>query len=223
MRQVAVTEGDKVEAQMRLGVEVNGYGVGDLVRRDRRGLPTPRSTGSWPSTTTLYPGAGPAKGRRQRASLTYAARIELGLRHFLDGGRLPCLHRYLRGPAWAEAAARHGRPAADGGRLRLRRRRRLEDGRSRPGDEGHGPGPGRRHVVHGGLHLSPCPAAPEVLGRAHAGDLPFPRRGASRPARFTRSGIGGKADPVRLVFTASPGPAVNVAMVASGRPLPDAR
>ena len=33
MRQVAVTEGDKVEAQMRLGVEVNGYGVGDLVRR----------------------------------------------------------------------------------------------------------------------------------------------------------------------------------------------
>src|SRR5690348_15477226 len=32
MRQVAVTEGDKVEAQMRLGVSVNGYGVDDLVR-----------------------------------------------------------------------------------------------------------------------------------------------------------------------------------------------
>ena len=32
MRQVAVTEGDKVEAQMRLGYSVNGYGVGDLVR-----------------------------------------------------------------------------------------------------------------------------------------------------------------------------------------------
>jgi L-arabinose isomerase len=31
MRDVAVTEGDKVEAQMRLGVAVNGYGVGDLV------------------------------------------------------------------------------------------------------------------------------------------------------------------------------------------------
>ena len=33
MRQVAVTEGDKVEAQIRLGVEVNGYGVGELARR----------------------------------------------------------------------------------------------------------------------------------------------------------------------------------------------
>ena len=33
MRQVAVTEGDKVEAQIRLGVEVNGYGIGELTRR----------------------------------------------------------------------------------------------------------------------------------------------------------------------------------------------
>src|SRR5215211_63793 len=32
MREVAVTEGDKVSAQMRLGYSVNGYGVGDLVR-----------------------------------------------------------------------------------------------------------------------------------------------------------------------------------------------
>ena len=31
MRQVAVTEGDKVEAQLRLGISVNGYGVGELV------------------------------------------------------------------------------------------------------------------------------------------------------------------------------------------------
>ena len=33
MRQVAVTEGDKVEAQIRLGYSVNGYGIGDLVHR----------------------------------------------------------------------------------------------------------------------------------------------------------------------------------------------
>jgi L-arabinose isomerase len=32
MREVAVTEGDKVEAQLQLGYSVNGYGVGDLVR-----------------------------------------------------------------------------------------------------------------------------------------------------------------------------------------------
>ena len=33
MRQVAVTEGDKVEAQIKFGWTVNGYGVGDLVER----------------------------------------------------------------------------------------------------------------------------------------------------------------------------------------------
>ncbi len=32
MREVAVTEGDKVEAQIRFGLSVNGYGVGDLVK-----------------------------------------------------------------------------------------------------------------------------------------------------------------------------------------------
>ena len=33
MREVAVTEGDKVEAQLRLGISVNGYGVGELAGR----------------------------------------------------------------------------------------------------------------------------------------------------------------------------------------------
>ena len=32
MREVAVTEGDKVAAQMQFGYSVNGYGVGDLVK-----------------------------------------------------------------------------------------------------------------------------------------------------------------------------------------------
>ena len=31
MRDVAVTEGDKVEAELRFGVSVNTYGVNDLV------------------------------------------------------------------------------------------------------------------------------------------------------------------------------------------------
>ena len=36
MREVAVTEGDKVEAQLRFGVSVNTYGVTELVERGRR-------------------------------------------------------------------------------------------------------------------------------------------------------------------------------------------
>ena len=33
MRSVAVTEGDKVEAQIKFGYGVYGYGVGDLVKK----------------------------------------------------------------------------------------------------------------------------------------------------------------------------------------------
>ena len=54
MRQVAVTEGDKVEAQIRFGVEVNGYGIGELGRtdwrRDRCGDRSPRRSSTTGST-----------------------------------------------------------------------------------------------------------------------------------------------------------------------------
>ena len=102
MRQVAVTEGDKVEAQIRLGFSVNGYGVGDLVAAVdavpdaevdrlvdgvrgglRRSLPALR------------------RGGERRESLRDAARIEVGLRAFLDARRLQGLHRHLRGPRTA--------------------------------------------------------------------------------------------------------------------------
>ena len=52
MRQVAVTEGDKVEAQIRLGVSVNGYGVGELVVGGATTWTTRASTGWSPSTKT---------------------------------------------------------------------------------------------------------------------------------------------------------------------------
>ena len=38
MRQVAVTEGDKVAAEMKFGFATNGYGVGDLVASGERSL-----------------------------------------------------------------------------------------------------------------------------------------------------------------------------------------
>jgi len=53
MRQVAVTEGDKVAAEMRFGFAVNGYGVGDLVAKPRmRPSTTGPSTGSAANTRT---------------------------------------------------------------------------------------------------------------------------------------------------------------------------
>ena len=44
MRQVAVTEGDKVEAQIRLGVVVNGYSVERPAAMPSGPWPRPRST-----------------------------------------------------------------------------------------------------------------------------------------------------------------------------------
>ena len=80
MRDVAVTEGDKVEAQLRFGVSVNTYGVNDLVARvDAVGRRRRRRAGD---------GVRRHYRRRRRAapggdrheSLRYGARIEAGLR-----------------------------------------------------------------------------------------------------------------------------------------------
>ncbi|MEM9659150.1 MAG: L-arabinose isomerase, partial [Planctomycetota bacterium] len=87
MREVAVTEGDKVSAQIELGWSVNGYGVGDLVERVEA---VPEASidelcrqydASYRVEAALQPGG------ERRASLRDAARIELGLRDFLEEGR----------------------------------------------------------------------------------------------------------------------------------------
>ena len=138
MRQVAVTEGDKVEAQLRLGYlgqRLRRRRPGrqhrrDVRRRDRRARRRIRRA--------LRRGRAGLRGGAQPGSLRDAARIELGLRAFLERGRLRRLHRHLRGPARPRAAAGHGGAAADGRRLRLRRRGRLEDGGARARHEGDG-------------------------------------------------------------------------------------
>ena len=145
MRDVAVTEGDKVEAELRFGVSVNTYGVNDLVAvvdavadADVDAL-----VAEYDDTYDVARRAAPGGDRHE--SLRYGARIELGLRAFLERRRLHGVHHQLRGPRRAAPAARPGRAAADGRRLRLRRRGRLED----LGAAAHAQGDGRRA----------CPAA----------------------------------------------------------------
>ncbi len=187
MREVAVTEGDKVAAQLKFGFAVNGYGVGDLVERVND------ATDSQVDTLCAEYDEAYDDGRRRceqdgerRESLRDAARIELGLRAFLEVGRLCRLHRHVRGPARPEATARHRGPAADGRRLRLRRRGRLEGGRPDPRREGDGRGAAGRHLVHGGLHLPLLAERRPGPRRPHAGDLPLDRRGPADAARSTR-------------------------------------
>jgi L-arabinose isomerase len=80
MRSVAVTEGDKVEAQLRLGFSVDGYGVGDLARavRDIGDADVDRLVAEYGEQYEIVD--VPADALRD------AARIELGLRGFLAAG-----------------------------------------------------------------------------------------------------------------------------------------
>src|SRR5260221_10299248 len=84
MRNVAVTEGDKVEAEIRMCYSVNGYGVGDLVQRVQQVTDAEvekLTTGYDEAYAVVEPLR--ASGCRRQA-MREAARIELGLRHFLE-------------------------------------------------------------------------------------------------------------------------------------------
>ena len=87
MREVAVTEGDKVEAQARFGYSVNGYGVGDLVCKIQQVSDAETETLLAEYDERYSVAESLRRGGERRQALKDAARIELGLRAFLqDGG-----------------------------------------------------------------------------------------------------------------------------------------
>ena len=96
MRDVAVTEGDKVEAELRFGVSVNTYGVNDLVSMvDAAGdSAVDALVAEYSDAYRLAPQL--ARGGDRHESLRYAARIEAGLRQFLTDGGFPVVSPGLR-------------------------------------------------------------------------------------------------------------------------------
>jgi L-arabinose isomerase len=86
MRDVAVTEGDKVEAQLRFGVSVNTYGVNDLVAvvDAVADADVDKLVSEYADTYRVAPELLP--GGERHDSLRYGARVELGLRTFLGEG-----------------------------------------------------------------------------------------------------------------------------------------
>jgi L-arabinose isomerase len=86
MRDVAVTEGNKVSAQIKFGYDVYGYGIGDLVKVVNEVADGDISKliqeylDSYDVAGNLLP------GKEKHTSLREGARIELGLRHFLENG-----------------------------------------------------------------------------------------------------------------------------------------
>src|SRR5213080_4458856 len=87
MREVAVTEGDKVEAQIRLGYDVSGYGVGDLVAYVNQVTDSEidQLVKEYNERYEVAPSL--RRGGSQYPSLLDGARIEAGLRHFLQEGQ----------------------------------------------------------------------------------------------------------------------------------------
>jgi L-arabinose isomerase len=215
MRQVAVTEGDKVEAQMRLGIEVNGYGVSELVRSI-----TEASDADVDNVVAEYDAqyamaAALRKDGDKRSALRYAARTELGLRRFLDAGgfraftdtfedlhgleQLPGLAvQRLMAAGYGFGAEGDWKTAALGRAMKV-----MAEGLSG----------GTSFMEDYTYHLDP--ARPLVLG-AHMLEV-CPSLAAAKPLCEVKPlGIGGKADPVRLIFTAPAGPAVNAALIDMG-------
>ena len=215
MRQVAVTEGDKIEAERRMGYSVNGYGPGDVVThidavpdRDIDHL-----CEEYASEYEIVDGLG--RGGARHSSLREAAKIELGLRSFLDSGGFRAFtdtFENLHGLAQLPGLATQ-RLMADG------------YGFGAEGDWKHAALVRSMKVMAHGLpggtsfmedytyHFEP--GATVVLG-AHMLEV-CPSLARDRPSCEVHPlGIGGKGDPVRLVFDAAEGAAVNATIVDMG-------
>ena len=215
MRGVAVTEGDKLAAQLRFGVAVDGFGVGDLVAC-LRAVSEADVDELVATYETVYAVASPLRrGGERHASLRYAARLELGLRSFLeDGGfagfttTFEDLHglEQLPGLAVQRLMADGYGFAAEGDWKTAALVRALKVmGRGQPG--------GTSFMEDYTYHLDP--AGPLVLG-AHMLEV-CPSIARELPSvEIHPLGIGAKADPVRLVFDAKAGAAVNASLVDLG-------
>jgi L-arabinose isomerase len=215
MREVAVTEGDKVEAQIRLGVSVNGYGVAALGEAVAAISDTDVDgfVARYEEAYELAPAL--RAGGESRESLRDAARIEAGLRGILEaiGSRaftdtfedLDGL-KQLPGIA-AQRLMADGYGFAAEGDWKTAALVRIAKVMS-SGSEG-----GTSFMEDYTYHLGP--GGPAVLG-AHMLEV-CPSIAAGRPScEIHPLSIGGREDPVRLVFTAAPGPALLVSLLDLG-------
>jgi len=215
MRQVAVTEGDKVAAEMKLGFAVNTHGVGDLVAVVDA-VKAKDITTLCADYEKTYAVAPPLrKGGARHDELRYSARLELGLGDFLeDGGykgftdTFEDLHGLRQLPGMATQrlmAAGYGFGGeGDWKTATLVRAMKVMNA---------GLAGGTSFMEDYTYHLSP--KGHQVLG-AHMLEI-CPSIAAGKPAvEIHPLGIGGKADPVRLVFDAPAGEALNASLVDLG-------
>ena len=215
MRYVAVTDGDKVEAELKFGFAVNSYGIGDLVAlidgvsdNDIKAL-----VAEYQETYTIADDLLP--GGERHSSVYEAARIEIGLRKFLvDGGfkgfsdTFEDLHGMIQLPGLAV-------------------QRLLADGYGFAGEGdwktaalvrafkvmGSGLEGGNGFMEDYTYHFDPNNSL--VLG-SHMLEIDASLAATKPSLEVHPLGIGGKEDPARLVFNVAGGEALNASLIDMG-------
>ncbi len=210
MRNVAVTEGDKVEAQRVFGYEVHGYGIGDLTDRMAQfsDADVDKLVQEYRDTYTI------ATDHDRADSLAVAARIELGLRAFLeegDFGAFTDTFEDLHGMGQLPGIASQRLMASGYGfggegdwktSALVRIMKVMADGL-----------PGGTSFMED--YTYDFAGQAKVLG-SHMLEI-CPSIADDKPSLEVHPlGIGGKADPVRLVFTSPAGPGVVASIVDMG-------
>ncbi len=215
MRQVAVTEGDKVAAEIRFGFATNGYGVGDLVAKISAVSAKAIDSLCFEYEATYTVTKELRSGGARHESLRDGARAELGIRAFLkESGckgfttTFEDLHGLTQLPGLAcqrLMAEGYGFGAEGDWKTAALLRAMKVMGDGLPG--------GTSFMEDYTYHLSP--KGHQVLG-SHMLEI-CPSIAATKPTLECHPlGIGGKADPVRLVFDAPAGPALNASLVDMG-------
>jgi L-arabinose isomerase len=214
MRDVAVTEGDKVEAQIRLGYSVKGYGVGELAASVNKvtDAEIDKLIAEYEQSYDLAKSL--RAGGEKRSSLRDAAKIELGLRAFLTQGNFHAftdtfedLHGVAQLPGIAVQrlmAEGYGFGAEGDWKTAALVRAMKVMANGLPGGtsfmEAYTYDFGEPHKALGAHMLEVCPSISD--GKPSLEIHPL--------------SIGGKADPVRAVFNTRTGPGIDVSLVDLG-------
>ena len=215
MRYVAVTDGDKVSAEMKFGFSVNTYAVGDLVKVINQISEAEIQNLMKEYEATYQIMSSLTNGGAMRSSLVEAARIELGLKAFLEDGGYSAytntfedLHGMRQLPGigsqrmmaagygyggegdWKTSAMVHILKTMSSG---------MKGGTSFMEDYTYHFNP-TNPMVLGSHMLEICPTIADGIVKCEVHPL----------------GIGGKEDPVRLVFNGQEGSAINVSLIDMG-------
>jgi L-arabinose isomerase len=215
MRYVAVTEGDKVEAELRFGYSVNTHGVGDLVRliNEVSDAEIDKLCEDYNEQYKLVNSL--KKNGAQYPSLHEAAKIEIGLRNFLQAGNyrgftdtFEDLHGLVQLPGIAaQRLMNEGYGFAAEGDWKTAALVRIMKTMA-SGLKG-----GNSFMEDYTYHFDPKNKM--VLG-AHMLEICESIADGKPSCEIHPLGIGGKADPVRLVFNVRGGAAINASIVDMG-------